>query len=314
MSEELYFRPARRSEAKPLIGFYSESNGGKTYSALLLARGFVGPQGKIGMIETESGRGESYADPQEYPEIGGYEVLSLRSDFSPETYGKALRHAEKLKIDALIIDSASHEWEGAGGVLDMASKNEAAGKKSMLVWQKPKIDHQRHFMLPLLQTPIPLIIMNMRAKYPMEQVVKDGKKDWARSTKLEPIQSDGILFELFIHGWMTQDHNFHIGRLTNRSLDKVFEDGKQITLDTGKRLAAWASGRTPIASASLTPAEPAAKAPTLAEAKEAAGKGTDHFRDWWRRFSKDQKTDLVTELSELQTIAEEADRKNAEQA
>jgi hypothetical protein len=37
------FRPATRTEAKPLIGLYAESGNGKTWSALLLARGFVGP-------------------------------------------------------------------------------------------------------------------------------------------------------------------------------------------------------------------------------------------------------------------------------
>ncbi len=102
------FRPATRSEAKPLIGLYSESGAGKTYSALLLARGYVGPEGRIGMIETESGRGEAYADPTEYPEIGGYDVLSLRDDFSPQAYGKAITAAEQAGLGALIIDSASH--------------------------------------------------------------------------------------------------------------------------------------------------------------------------------------------------------------
>src|ERR1700744_3843489 len=113
------FRPARRTNAKPLIGLYSESGAGKTYSALLLARGYVGPEGRIGMIETESGRGEAYADPGEYPEIGGYEVLPLHGNFSPDTYGNAIDAAERAKFDALIIDSASHEWEGVGGVLSM---------------------------------------------------------------------------------------------------------------------------------------------------------------------------------------------------
>jgi hypothetical protein len=41
------FRPAKRSEAKPLIGLYAESGAGKTYSALLLARGFNDYAGMI---------------------------------------------------------------------------------------------------------------------------------------------------------------------------------------------------------------------------------------------------------------------------
>ena len=83
------FRPAKRSEAKPLIGLYSESGCGKTLSALYLARGFAGPTGRIGMVETEAGRGEAYADTLP----GSYDVLSLRDDFSPTNYGEAITAA-----------------------------------------------------------------------------------------------------------------------------------------------------------------------------------------------------------------------------
>src|SRR5712671_804962 len=72
------FRLAERSQANPLIGIHSESGNGKTKSALLLARGFVGPAGKIGMIETEAGRGEVYVGE---PEIGQYMVRSITGDF-----------------------------------------------------------------------------------------------------------------------------------------------------------------------------------------------------------------------------------------
>lgn len=234
------FRPAIRSSAKLLVGLYSESGCGKTLSALLLARGFVGPNGTIGMIETESGRGEAYADTLP----GGYAVLSLRENFSPEAYGEAISAAEQAKFGALIIDSASHEWEGVGGVLDMAAKNEEAGKKGLLIWQKPKISHAREFMLRLMQTSIPLVIVCMRAKYPMEGTGKDIK----RSTVLEPKQSADILFEMMVHGWIDYDHNIHITKPRNKLEDKtgiittVFADGKPITIETGERLAKWAAG------------------------------------------------------------------------
>lgn len=231
-------RPARRSEAKPLIGLYSESGCGKTLSALFLARGFVGPKGRIGMIETEAGRGEAYADTLP----GSYEVIPMREDFSPKNYGDAISAAENAKLDALIIDSASHEWEGAGGVLMMAAKNQAEGKKGPMVWQLPKMDHQRHFMLRLMSTPIPLVIVCMRAKYPMEEKITDGKKEWTRSTNLDPKQSDDILFEMFVHGWIDQKHNFHGTKYTLDSLKSVLVDGKPLSIATGEVLAEWARG------------------------------------------------------------------------
>lgn len=235
------FRPAITSKAKPLIGIYAESGAGKTYSALLLAKGFAGDMSKVGMIETESGRGEVFADDQI---VGGFQVLSLRDDFSPKAYGQAIDAASKADLRVLIVDSASHEWEGAGGVLGMAAENQAAGKKGPIVWQKPKMDHQREFMLKLMQTPVSLVIVCMRAKYPMKEVVQNGKKEWTRSEVLEPKQADDILFEMMVHGWIDQQHNFHVTKYTKDAFKSIFIDGKPITVDTGKSLALWASGNT----------------------------------------------------------------------
>jgi hypothetical protein len=236
------FRPAQRSEAKPLIGLYSESGRGKTWSSLLLARGFVGPEGRIGMIETESGRGEIYVG---VPPVGEYLVCPLRSDFSPAEYGKAITAAEGANLDALIIDSASHEWEGLGGVLSMAADNQAAGKKGPLVWQKPKMEHSRHFILRLMQTPIPLVIVNMRAKYPMKEVKKqNGEKEWIRSDELEPKQSEDILFEMMCHGWLDEQHKLHVTKYPKAvpAWKDIIVDGQPLSIETGQRLKAWAAG------------------------------------------------------------------------
>lgn len=229
-------RKAIASEAKPLVALYSESGCGKTHSSLLLAKGFCGDMSKVVMIETESGRGEAWAND---PVVGGYSIISIRSDFSPKNYGAAISDAEKAGAQVLIIDSASHEWEGVGGVLSMAADNEAAGKKGPLVWQKPKMDHQREFVLRLTQTPIPLVIVCLRAKYVMEQV--PGSKDWRRSKDLSPKQSEDILFEMFVHGWIDREHVCHVTKYTIDSMRPVFVDGERISVQTGERLASWAS-------------------------------------------------------------------------
>jgi len=288
------FRPARRSNTKPLVGLYSESGCGKTYSALILARGFVGPQGRIGMIETEAGRGEAYADTRDYPEIGGYEVFSMHEDFSPEAYSAAIHNAQKRRVDALIIDSGSHEWEGQNGVLQQAAAREAAGMKGQLVWQKPKIDHQRYFMLPLLQTTIPLVILCMRAKYPMQ---KKGN-DWSRSDKLEPKQSDDILFEMFIHGWIDADHNFHRTRAGAKALEPIFADGQRITLQTGEKMAAWSRGE-------LTEDR---YSQLFHQAQEVAMTGLVKLKAWWQALPAKDYELLRAQARTLQAIAKRADQ------
>jgi len=304
------FRPAKRSEAKPLIGLYAESGCGKTYSALLLARGFVGPQGRIGMIETESGRGEAYADIVP----GGFDVLPMRGSFSPTEYGQAITAAENAKLDALIIDSASHEWEGAGGVLGMAAEAQASGKSGPLVWQKPKMDHQRHFMLRLLSTPIPLVIVCMRAKYPMiERKKPDGKKEWVRSETLEPKQSEDILFEMFVHGWIDREHRLHVTKYTRPDLAQIVRDGEPITIETGERLAAWSRG-SPVgppetAAPAPAPVQPPAGAATLSledMAREAAIRGRGALNAFYKSRSPKEKEALNKIGDELRGLMENA--------
>jgi hypothetical protein len=299
------FRPATRAEAKPLIGLYAESGNGKTWSALLLARGFVGPNGKIGMIETEGGRGEANVGREP---VGQFLVRPIRGSFSPEEYGKAITEAEGAGLDALIIDSASHEWEGAGGVLSMAADNQAKGTKGVLVWQQPKISHQRNFMLRLMQTPIPLVIVCMRAKYPME---KKGS-DWVRSTVLEPKQADDILFEMFVHGWIDAEHRLHVTKYTLPDLASVIVDNQPISIETGRRLADWAKGGTSSPAQSRTEVAASSDDPHSqgdavdisqmsvtdldAELAAAAENGVAALGDLWKRIPNEHRATLKVAL------------------
>src|SRR5436305_14540497 len=58
----LNIAPAERAGAHLLIQLYGPPRSGKTYTALLIARGMVGPKGQIGVLDTESGRARLYSD------------------------------------------------------------------------------------------------------------------------------------------------------------------------------------------------------------------------------------------------------------
>ena len=58
----LNIAPAERAGAHLLIQLYGPPRSGKTYTALRVARGMVGPKGKIGVLDTESGRARLYSD------------------------------------------------------------------------------------------------------------------------------------------------------------------------------------------------------------------------------------------------------------
>src|SRR5438552_15577127 len=58
----LNIAPAERAGAHMLLQLYGPPRSGKTYTALRIARGMVGPEGRIGVLDTESGRARLYSD------------------------------------------------------------------------------------------------------------------------------------------------------------------------------------------------------------------------------------------------------------
>lgn len=275
-------RQATRQGVRPIIDLYSESGGGKTYSALLLARGFVGPQGRIVIIDTESGRGELYAD---VPIFGGYDVLRLDDPFSPKRYIEAIEAVEKSGASIGIIDSGSHEWEGISGVLDMAAENESKSGKGLHVWKGPKMEHAL-FLQKLLRSTIPWIVC-LRAKYKTRQIKEAGKKtEIVKDDYLTPIQADDFIFEATIHGEINLKHEFTPHKISHPDLARCVPNGAPITLEHGRLLAQWceAPGK-PTAAASTAGAGPDKKAMladlrTLTEPIHKWKKGTSSQAEW----------------------------------
>lgn len=235
MSNQFAVRKATRQGVKPLIGLYSESGCGKTYSALLLARGFVGPTGKIVMGDTESGRGELYADVLP----GGYEVVRHDGPFTPKSYIELIECIENSGAAIGILDSGSHSWEGIGGVLEMASENEArSGKPGLHCWKLPKLEHQK-FMLRLLQSKIPWIIC-LRAKYKSRQAKNEkGKTEIVKDEFTTPIQAEDFIFEMTLHGEILPNHSLRITKSSHPELRKCFPENQPITIQHGEALARW---------------------------------------------------------------------------
>lgn len=105
-------RKAVRKNLPLKIGISGPSGAGKTYSSLLLAKGLAGG-GKVVLLDTENRRSEYYAD------LTDFDIVPFNEPFSPERYVQAIKQLEKTYA-VIIIDSASHEWDGIGGCLDMS--------------------------------------------------------------------------------------------------------------------------------------------------------------------------------------------------
>ena len=287
------FRPAVRINSKLLVGLYGQSGCGKTYSSLLLARGLAGSDGKIVMIDTESGRGELYADV--IP--GGYEVAQLAAPFSPVRYIEAIEAAEKTGAAVLILDSGSHEWEGIGGVIDMAGAIEQrTGKPGLHCWKEPKLQHQR-FILKLLQTPLHVIVC-LRAKYKSRQAKnpRTGKTEIVKDEHTTPIQAEDFIFESTAHAEILSDHTIRLTKCSHPQTKDCWPADAPLSVAAGAALATWCRGGVD-----------ASKRDVAAEAEAAANRGTDAFQLFWKGLGAAGRDLMRPSLPDLQTRCERAD-------
>ncbi|CAI3960801.1 RecA/RadA recombinase (RecA) (PDB:1B22), partial [Commensalibacter communis] len=93
-------QPAVRQKINLLFAIAGASGSGKTYSALLLAQGIAGKNGKIAVIDTEAGRSLQYAPKngeQADHNKGTFDFLHLdfQPPFTPERYIEAIQTCEQ---------------------------------------------------------------------------------------------------------------------------------------------------------------------------------------------------------------------------
>jgi hypothetical protein len=163
------FRPAKREQIPLLLGVAGGTGSGKTYSALLLARGITGGQ-PFAIIDTETGRAKHYADL--FPEMRHAE---LHAPFRPEKYADAITQGAS-EYPVVVVDSMSHEWAGDGGCLDWHDELMGGQQaKNFSAWIEPKKAHKR--MLTQLLQLNAHVILCFRAE-PKVEAKKNERGQW----------------------------------------------------------------------------------------------------------------------------------------
>lgn len=220
----MQLRKATRKKAKIRLGLSAVSGGGKTYSAILIAKGLCGDLSKVAIIDTENNSADLYAH------LGDYNVLQLTAPFTPERYIEAIKACEKAGMEVIVIDSIAHEWEGKGGCLEIV---EGLGGKYQ-DWAKVTPRHNA-FIQAMLQSPSH-IITTVRRKQDYE-MVKDGNKMKVEKAGLKEITREGWEYELTVNLQLNQHH------LAAASKDRtgLFMDKPEFipTEKTGELIAAW---------------------------------------------------------------------------
>jgi hypothetical protein len=249
---EFAFKEATFDGMKLLIGLFGLSGGGKTFSALLLARGIAGPNGKVGLIDTENRRGSVFRDLVP----GGYKTIDLNPPFHPLRYCEALDAAEQQGIDCVVVDSTSHEWLGEGGYLDL--KEEALQRMAGEDWKKrekcamaaaaqvkPKT-HSR-FVQKVIRCRMHVIFC-FRAHPKVRLTKADGQTKIEVDETPSPMQDGDLIYEMLIAGEVySRDgiggffriHGPHCKHTHPSVLALLPKDGEQVGIVTGQKLAAW---------------------------------------------------------------------------
>lgn len=224
------FKKAERKKAKARIALCAPAGGGKTHSALLIAKGLGG---KIAVIDTENNSAQMEAGKAGIPE---YDVMTIEAPYDPKKYIDAIKAAEEEGYDAIIIDSLSHAWSGSGGLLDKQGKlSEVKGNNSYTAWRFVTPLHNQ-LVDAILQSKCH-VIATMRTK--VEYAIEKDDKGKTRISKvgLAPIQREGMDYEFTIVFDLTQDRHIATCSKDRTSLfdNQVFIPSEE----TGKAIIEW---------------------------------------------------------------------------
>lgn len=218
-------KKASRQKVKIKLGYAGPAGSGKTMSSLLTAFGLCNKWEKILLIDTENGSGELYSN------LGPYNVISLQSPFSPESYIDAINTAEDAGMEVIIIDSVSHEWDAKGGILETHTNMTG---NSFTNWGKVTPRHNK-FVEAILQSKCH-VICTLRTKTDYVLVEKNGKQV-PEKVGLKAITREGWEYDLTI----VFDLDMKQQATTSKDRSDMFMNKPQFTPSaaTGKLIKKW---------------------------------------------------------------------------
>lgn len=291
----MQIKRAVRHAVPMIMGIAGVSGSGKTFSALLLAAGLAGKDGKIGFLDTEQGRGSIYSDdpgimaamPQ------GYGIIELSPPFHPKRYMEAIDAFENNGYTVCVIDSGSHAWEGEGGCTDIAEENKGR-------WNQAKLWNKR-FVNRLLSSRMHIIVC-LRAREKSKIIPATATtKEQIISLGILPVCEKSLPFELMLSFRVDEETHLATPIKCPAPLMPLFPKPLLLTKESGERILAW--NQTGAASDSHEPLRKRARA--------AAEQGTEHYAGFFKALSKEDRKVLADCHTENKKLASEADAATA---
>lgn len=223
------FVKASRQRAYIKMALTGPSGSGKTLSALYLAQGLAGKDGKIALIDTENKSASLYSDKADF------DTDDIVPPFTIEKCAKSIQEAVDGGYTVVVIDSISHFWAGEGGLLAQKESLDSHNKGGFNNWA-PISKKQEQFKSALLQSPIHVIV-TMRSK--QEYVVEtgsNGSKSAPRKVGMAPIQREGMEYEFTTVLDISMNHEAVVSKDRTSLFDGVVG---VLTPEHGRRLREW---------------------------------------------------------------------------
>ena len=237
--------PARKSRGFLKVAMIAVSHGGKTYSALQMARGIVEGLGKTVARRGAGFEGWRYdAHPEgparvlvidteqsanDYDHLYPFDVCEIAPPYTFPRYREAYDQGIAFKYDAIIVDSGSHLWSGEGGILQMV---DAMGGDKRQAWAKANPSWEGFKTGIILQTRAHLIV-TFRATADIQVV--NGKRV---KVGIDAVARKEIEFEF--NAAFELEHGTHLASI-EKDRTEVFKDRPPflISHETGRELIAW---------------------------------------------------------------------------
>jgi hypothetical protein len=232
------YRHAPRG-SEPLRGIISlegPSNSGKTYSALLLATGMARVLGcKIAMLDTEL-RGNLYESEFEF------ERYILEPPFTPDSFTDAYQELDR-KFGVVITDNFSDEYEGPGGIAEMAANSTLTNEVAR--WAAPKLKHKA--MMGRVRLLKAQHIFCLRASDKI--AIEEGEDRAGKKKKIvvpmgwQPHAEKNFSYDMTLRFMLPPNSMGRVEiRKTIGAFKGVFNDGEQLTGAHGEAVARWTRG------------------------------------------------------------------------
>lgn len=282
MERTFEIKEAVREKVPLFVGMVGAPGSGKTYSALRVGTGMLRVTGgKLGLIDTESGRGLHYApNPGQKadPSKGtfDFEYLKFGAPFASEDYHTAIMALKAKGCSVVVVDSMTHEHTGQGGVLEQYEKavpmlmekwgTKSEGAVGPSAWRVAKAGRKR-LVNDLTQLSDPIVIFCFRAK----EGVDFKKKGEEMDLGWEPEGGKEIFYEMMltcllpprskgVPVWTSKKKGEDFSIKLPGQFAPIFADNRSLDEKHGEALAMWAKGGESAAPVNqVSPADPKPK-------------------------------------------------------